>query len=164
MQLIKPTYLPSHEVESWSSIKDQAMELATFIEKKDYGIFKGGVYAIHHMQVCENNPFDFFVLNKEVLPKIVEELGSEFIINAKVESHPNFVMKMKEGCASFPHKSMKNVERYHKILASFQIPTAGGGLEKRIMELTGIVAEIFQHEIDHGKGKNIYYDTIAVCK
>lgn len=166
MELIKPTYLPSHPVEMWVMIKDQAEELAKFIDGKDYGEFKAGVYAIHHMQVCEKNPFNFFVLNPEPLGNIIDELGSRFIVNPVITNYiikdtnkvPYF-QKMKEGCASFPYKSQKNVERAPIIEVKYQIPNpkSENGLEDKTMQLQGVVAQIFQHEIDHGHGKNIFY-------
>lgn len=165
MKLIKPTYLPSNKVETWTSIKDEAEELAKFIDGKDYGEFKAGVFAIHHMQVCENHPFNFFVLNAEVLGLIIDKLGSRFIINPTITDYlvkdsnkvPYF-HKMKEGCASFPHKAQKNVPRAPMIEVKYQIPGTKG-LEDKTMQVQGVVAQIFQHEIDHGHGRNIYYTT-----
>ena len=167
MKLTKPLYIPSHKVESWVSIKEEANSLAEFIDGKDYGDFKDGVFAMHHMQVSEKNPFNFFVLNTEVLPNIIDELGSRFIINPKIvdyiikSSDVPMMYKMKEGCASFPHKAQKNVARAPVITVEYQIPSPKGsnGLEDKTMQLSGVVAQIFQHEIDHGLGKNIYYQT-----
>jgi len=167
MKLTKPLYIPSFKVESWVSIKEEAKALADFIDGKDYGEFKAGVFAIHHMQVSEKNPFNFFVLNAEVFPNVIDELGSRFIINPTIteyiikEKDVPFMQKMKEGCASFPYKAQKNVLRAPVITVEYQIPSPKGsnGLEDKKMQLSGVVAQIFQHEIDHGLGKNIYYKT-----
>jgi peptide deformylase len=163
MKLIKPTYLPSNKVETWASIKDQAEELAKFIDGNDYGECKMKVFAIHHMQVCELNPFNFFVLNPEPLGAIIDELGSRFIINPVISNYlikdPKgvpFFQKMKEGCASFPYKTQKNVDRAPMVEVKYQIPGTKG-LEDKTMQVQGVVAQIFQHEIDHGHGKNIFY-------
>jgi len=52
-----------------------------------------------------------------------------------------------EGCLSFPNLWLK-VKRYQKITAMY-LDNAG---EKRIIELEGIDARCFQHELDHLDG------------
>jgi len=166
MELIEPIYIPSLPVTAWLSVKEQAEELEQFILDNDLKVF-----AIHHMQVCEK-PFNFFVLNKKAVGTVIEELGSQYIINPTITNYltgqggaPIF-MKMKEGCASFPYKSFKNVERSPLITVKYQIPDAcckfnrqtTGDLIEKTMQVEGLVAQIFQHEIDHGHGRNIYYD------
>lgn len=158
MKLIEPIYIPSKEVTSWLSIKDEAEELARFVDD-----IRNSVYAIHHMQVSDK-PLNFFVLKPEVLGPVVQELGSRFIINPVITKYfqdkngvPIF-QKVKEGCASFPHKSMKNVSRSPLIVVKYQIPDETGTLIEKTMEVYGLVAQIFQHEVDHAHGKNIYYE------
>ena len=150
MEIIEPIYIPSHEVSNWHSIRDQAEELAKLVDATN-------VFAIHHMQVSEK-PLNFFVLKPEVLGPVIDELGSRFIINpVVVKLFPQFY-KMKEGCASFPHKAHKNVLRSPIVTVKYQIPDSKGELVEKTMEVQGLVAQIFQHEIDHGHGKNIYYE------
>jgi len=159
MKIIEPTYTPSREVTSWLSIKDEAEELARFVDDS-----RNSVFAIHHMQVSEK-PLNFFVLKPKVLGVVIEELGSRFIVNPKISRYvmvdkngtPHF-QKMKEGCASFPFKSPKNVLRAPLIEVIYQIPDEKGNLIEQRKQVQGVVAQIFQHEIDHGHGKNIYYE------
>ena len=68
MKIIEPIYIPSKEVTSWLSIKDEAEELACFVDD-----IRNSVFAIHHMQVSEK-PLNFFVLKPAVLGQIVEEV------------------------------------------------------------------------------------------
>ena len=143
MKIIEPIYIPSKEVTSWLSIKDEAEELACFVDD-----IRNSVFAIHHMQVSEK-PLNFFVLKPAVLGQIVEELGSRYIINPVITRYviidkngaPHF-QKMKEGCASFPFKSMKNVLRAPLIEVSYQIPDDKGNLIEQKTQVQGVVAQV----------------------
>lgn len=69
-------------------------------------------------------------------------------------------MRLLEGCMSFPHKKAKNVERFYEVTVEYQIPVKTLGINrlKTVREtVKGLKAHIFQHEIDHMQGKNIYY-------
>ena len=57
---------------------------------------------------------------------------------------------------SFPNRKPKNVEVYYRIKVRYQIP-AWYGLKTKTEWVEGLKAHIFQHEINHAHGKNIYY-------
>lgn len=155
MQIVPISYLPSQEVLSFAQIKEEAKEM------EQYMIEHGGqtMVALHNMQVRATDFKNFFVVNKKLLPlQVITDLESLTIINPRILSYgPK--QTMYEGCASFPHKSKKGkaVDRSVIIKAEYQIPD-GSGLKKITKELTGVAAQIFQHETDHGLGKNIYYE------
>lgn len=62
-----------------------------------------------------------------------------------------------EACMSFQHRKPKKVERFSTITVRYQIPKMMGGLKTIEEKIDGLKAHIFQHEIDHSSGKNIYF-------
>jgi peptide deformylase len=136
------------------------------------------VLALHHAQVSQK-PFDFFVLNMEKILSMdpnVKMFHSPVVCNARIVGTdvPRAVLDahgvtdykgqpkqpMEEGCASFPHRTFKRVDRYFWITVEFEYPDAKDSTKfhKQRLDLPSIYAQIFQHEIDHGKGKNIYFE------
>jgi len=111
----------------------------------------GGAHAIAHTQVCNTDPLRFFVLQNGMV-----------VINPIIVNHTNYSVFKKEGCMSFPDDPMKEmVSRYHKVVAMFQsFAKKDDGtvvLTKPMTEhLTGMMAEIFQHECQHCNGHYIY--------
>jgi peptide deformylase len=63
-----------------------------------------------------------------------------------------------EPCMSFPFRKPKSVIRYDVIKVRYQIKR-WWGFKTIETELKGIASEIFQHEYDHTKGKNIYFES-----
>lgn len=72
---------------------------------------------------------------------------------------PN-VIEMKEGCMSYPDRKPKNVQRIFKLKVRYWYPVTILGftfLWRKTEEVEGLKAQIFQHEIQHFEGENIYY-------
>lgn len=154
-------YTPSMKVEDWLQIEEQAQAVADFIDKREYGPFKSEMFALHHSQVSEK-PFNFFVLNPMWLPSEIEQLGSRFIVNPEIITElAESKMAVSEGCVSFPHRKERLVERYMLAIVGYDVPdpTSASGLKRHEKEVSRILAQIFQHECDHGKGKNIHYSS-----
>jgi len=100
-------------------------------------------FAVAHCQVSEN-PYRIFVAKEGFMPHTV-------IINPKIieKSEP---FTAQEGCLSFPFRPFVSVKRYFKITVEYQ----DRYLNKHTKEFEGINAQIFQHEIQHFNGQNIY--------
>lgn len=65
-----------------------------------------------------------------------------------------------EACMSFPNRTKKTMERFYRIKVSYQIPRKIFGIEylsKRVEWVEGLKAHMFQHEIQHSRGENMYY-------
>jgi hypothetical protein len=61
-----------------------------------------------------------------------------------------------EACMSFPNRSKRDTERYYRIKVRYQIKGIFG--LKTVTEwVEGLKAHMFQHEIDHAQGKNMYF-------
>lgn len=72
----------------------------------------------------------------------------------------NNVISMGEACMSFPQRTKKNVNRMYRIKVRYQMPRTALGitfLYTKTEWIEGIRAHIFQHEVDHAQGKNIYH-------
>ena len=113
-----------------------------------------GIAALAHSQIEDKNPLRFFVLPSGVV-----------IVNPVIADHTKASIFKIEGCMSFPDENIKNlVPRYNKITVTYQTferenkdsePT----LSKPITEdLISGAAHVFQHEISHLNGSNIYDD------
>lgn len=159
MQIIPIHYTPSVPVTNWLAIDEQARQMAEFIDAGEYGEFKQGVFALHHSQVSEK-PLNFFVLNPEPILNQVTDLGSRYIVNPRIVAHlKGSEMRVPEGCASFPHRAMKNMERAMVVVVEYEIPDPlmANGLKKVSKQVERIVAQIFQHECGHANAQNIFF-------
>jgi hypothetical protein len=74
-------------------------------------------------------------------------------------------LRLQEACISFPHRQAKNMNRFYRIKVRYQIPVTGVlslfGLRKlKTIEtyVEALKAHIFQHEIMHAAGQNIYHN------
>lgn len=112
-----------------------------------------GAYAIAHSQITKDDPLRFFVANSGIV-----------VINPVITRHIETPYDFKEGCMTYPDMPMKPVKRYHKITATYQVPTKKDKDDKDLIlsdafvdvEYSGLMARIFQHEIAHFNGKYIY--------
>lgn len=150
MNFVKPLKSKKSErVKSWSKIKEEALELKNFIDAKKFEGAWGDAWAISHCQVSEN-PKSFFVVNK----KKIKEFGHWCIINARIVKSSESVT-FKEGCMSFLWRKEKAVNRFANITVRYSTPFLGFLMPRR-RTFKNLNAFIFQHEIDHAEGINIY--------
>jgi len=127
------------------------MQLQTLLNTGNFpGLWKEA-FAISHCQVSED-PYKFFVIHKKAAKAFA---GYEIICNARIleSSDP---IAFKEACMSFPFRQEINTKRFSKIKVEFEVPGLFNNLETKTLDLEGIQAFIFQHEVDHSKGINIY--------
>jgi len=160
MKIIPIHYTISEPVITWDQIKEKARELVEYINT---GTFHTKPMALSHCQVSER-PFSFFVVHKDFVDSGM--FDHQIIINAVIETGKDIV-RVKEGCMSFPHRKEKNVDRYSTITVRYLIPTlpipdcftVSECMLKEVKEqCTGVKAELFQHECSHTQGKNIFHD------
>lgn len=160
MKVIPIHYEKALPVGNWLAIEKEAKEIAAFIDGKDYGDYKQGIFALHACQV-NPKPFNYFVLNEEAVGKeVIESLGSRFIVNPKIINfNTAFLVPMLEGCVSFPWRKQRYVDRYFMVDVEFEVPDQAekNGLRKVQKNVERVLAQIFQHEIDHGNAINIRY-------
>lgn len=69
------------------------------------------------------------------------------IINPRIEKHSLSKEAQEEGCLSVP-KYFGPVKRWKNVTVSFQDREG----QKHVMRSSGLLAKVFQHEIDHLKG------------
>ena len=72
------------------------------------------------------------------------------------------VLRVPEGCMSFPHRSERKMDRYFRIKVRYQflqpIPFIGGNIVRTRSEwVEGLKSHMFQHEVEHACGKNIHF-------
>lgn len=115
------------------------------------GLFNGA-FAMHHSQINDKDPLDFFVT-----------ADRKIVVNPVVLKHSNYTTDSKEGCMSFPDKPQRIVPRWHKMEVEYQTIMVdpenkdGFKLSSKIQEsLAGKDSFVWQHEIDHSKGIFIY--------
>ena len=183
MELIKLGYEVSKPVTEINEILADMLLLKKFIIEADK---KRQCYAIHHAQV-HPHPFNFFVVhpryclgdgrlfehNVIINPTIIESVPylrptwedykRQFLKSGEDEKlllpvWQNFPARLEsqlewEGCMSFPFRKPKKVERFVAVKVWYQ----NEKLELITTTLEGPAAHVFQHETDHGAGKNIYF-------
>jgi len=112
--------------------------------KNPKGNFKE-ILALAHCQVEEEEPLRFFVTNED-----------EIIINPEIIRHTKTTVKSEEGCVSFPNTKPVIVERWNKCEVIYQTIENNKLSEFKKENLSGQKAKMYQHEIQHFAGQNIY--------
>lgn len=87
----------------------------------------------------------------------VTRVGGEAKIEITKEDKevPNTMMMM-EGCLSFPYRVGKNTKRYFEITVQYEI-IRDGKVIKMFEKIDGLKSHIFQHEVEHSRGENMYF-------
>lgn len=157
LKIILPHRAKSVPVPDWNTIRELAEELRELANGKFQGQHTGAV-ALHYSQVCDKDPWNFFVLSRE--GEQLTEFKSWCIVNPVIFSlDTRTKFQAREGCMSFPFRNNAKVRRYSEIVATYDYkPLLGGdnALINRSTLLTGFTAQVFQHESDHAKGKSIF--------
>ena len=123
------------------------------------------LYALAHPQVT-TDPLRFFILNfySNRMKESYYDLFPPVIINPEIVRHTNVAVLKKEGCATFPTEPMAPIERYTKMVVRFESPFNAKTktedwsnlMHYENITVNGLMAQIFQHEIDHLNGKWIH--------
>lgn len=159
-----------HEKKAWAlahaQVTDSEEPVRMFVVAKE-------LVAEHEDAVSARFP-DRIILNPEILesPAVLERTRPvrktvmkptgrrEIELVDEVLQTPN-TFEAKEGCMSFVRRKPKIVNRAWRIKVRYQYPTKVMGLQKMKTAdewCEGLKAQIFQHEIEHMDGKNIYYE------
>lgn len=112
------------------------------------GFHTNGAYAIAHCQVDQEDPLRFFVL-----------VDGTAVLNPTINKHLGETVRHAEGCMSDAHVShLASIPRYKKLIVSFTgLEDADAEMEEvDHLTITGNLAFIFQHEVDHMNGKHVY--------
>lgn len=154
MEIIPLIYKKSKPVKSLEEIKADAEEMKKLI---DNGFSHGNysiAFALSHSEV-NADPFDFFVVAQKLIDDKV--FKDRIIINPKItEKDEKTHISMPEACMSVPFRRPKKVKRYFKVKVEYQIED-NGKLKNKEEEIEGLKAQIFQHQICHNLGENIYF-------
>jgi peptide deformylase len=149
------TYVKPHAIQSVEvTEKDHArvFEIAEEIFKlsrQAHGIHKSA-YAIAHSQVDDKKPLRFFVTH-----------NGDVFINPVITRHTRTTVDRMEGCMSFPNTPPARVQRFNKIEVEYQhfhiaMPKPWVVSEKKFEALSGLAAQVIQHEYDHFEGKYVH--------
>ncbi len=102
--------------------------------------------ALAHCQVDHVDPLRFFVFN-----------NGRIIINPKIEDSSGEYKRDTEGCFSYPFRPEVSIIRDVNITVSYtEITKTGRKKNIKNQKIDGMLARIFQHEIDHMNGIAIY--------
>lgn len=116
-----------------------------------------GIAALAHPQIDNKDPLRFFVLPNGMV-----------VINPVITSSTKSHVFKKEACMSFPDKDViQELPRFNKITVTYQTLALVDGnpdpvLSKTITEtLNGGISHVYQHELGHLNGCNIYDEDYA---
>lgn len=114
-----------------------------------------GIAALAHPQIENKDPLRFFVLPTGMV-----------IINPVIFGHTKVPVFKNEGCMSFPDHPVKmDISRYNKVRVMYQTLQKISEDSDPILsapvteDLSSGPAHVFQHEISHLNGVNIYDET-----
>jgi len=116
--------------------------------------------AIFNAQILEAEKE--LVMYKKVRKTVFNGTTGKREIHDKVPEKcatPN-IFEPKEGCMSFVHRKPKKVQRVFRITVRYWYPRRILGLWvlwRRTEKVEGLKSQIFQHEIQHFEGDNIYF-------
>lgn len=156
MKIVTPTK-QSLEVSNFAQIDMMASEMQAALEHDDFqrGPWNKGSIALHHSQVEAENPFNFFVIKRQIVHAKSNEVVC--VVNPKIlEKDKNSKTTSREGCISFPFRQDIKVPRYSRVKVEYQLPDKNGTLITRTEWIEGFMAYIFQHEVQHSLGGHIY--------
>jgi len=115
-----------------------------------------GSEAMAHPQITDKDPLRFFMLPNGLI-----------VINPLIVNHTKIAIFTEEGCMSYPNEPVKTmVPRYHKITVEFQTLVTDEKSKKTkigpfmVEELSSHSSHVFQHEICHLNGYDIYQENL----
>lgn len=115
------------------------------------GIYRGA-YAMHHSQIDDKDPLDFFVTHEK-----------KIVINPKALNHSNYFTNSKEGCVTFAGRERVIVPRWHKLEVEYVTLMSDPDNEGKFKFsspveefVTSLQSFIFQHEMGHGNAEYIF--------
>lgn len=117
---------------------------------RPFGLHTGGL-AIAHPQIEEKDPMRFFVT-----------ANGDCIINPVITNHTKHKRRKLEACLSFPIRKEAGVMRYYKMEVEFYVFDDLALLEdkqilvKKTAKLKGLEAQVWQHELQHLDGINVW--------
>lgn len=101
---------------------------------------------------------------ERIVPKrniVKGEKKGEFSVEiTKQEKKVSNLLEAPDACMSYPNRSKKNTKRYHTIVVRYHILRSFLGfkwLKTVVEEVESFKAHIFQHEIDHSFGIDMYF-------
>lgn len=156
VRIVAPHQNQSEVVSSFEEIMNTAIFMYEFLDKSaPHNV------ALHHSQVCTKNPKNFFIIRRSAMP--IDKKWDGVICNGKIlEKDAKSKRTLTEGCMSYPFRPVKKVIRYERVKVAYDHPEENLNIPgtfkfvHREHWITGFVAQIFQHEIDHGHGKLLY--------
>lgn len=145
MEIIEPHFTKARPVTEADKdrVLDDAIKMIVMCNRP-HGLFTGGL-ALAHSQVCPE-PLRFFVTKD----------GYVFV-NPEILNHTKVPVRSKEGCLSYADRPTIEVPRFNKCLVKYQQFDKDGKLKEYTFNANGVTSKMFQHEIDHLDGKDIYH-------
>ena len=147
----------AHNVKSrWVTSSDIPLvvaeaEILLALCKLPFGHYRG-TPTLAHTQINDKEPLRFFVMNNGVI-----------VVNPLIINHTKVPTLQTEGCIAYSSKAPINlVPRFNKVTVTFQTiidPDKDGNLilsAPVTEEFNGRMAQMFEHEISHLNGFNIY--------
>lgn len=148
--------VPSRPVVSYKDVADVAAAMQALLERGVPGgsKLKKRAVALHHSQVEADEPYNFFVVRRDVM----RAKGNEIVVvvNPRIIGFSTDRSTKLEGCLSFPFRPDKKVLRHEAVRVIYEMPDEDGDLVAKEEEVDGLMAQVFQHEAEHAQGRHIY--------
>lgn len=148
IKIVEPHRLISRKV----TIEDKARVEEVAQAMNDWMIHKYSCVGLAHPQFDNTDPLAFFIT--------LEEKG-RIILNPKIIFGSGVMVQSHEGCMTFPDQEQIYHERHKAITVEYEV-FKGNKIVKKRKVVTGTLAIVYQHEIDHLNGKYCYDDMKGV--
>lgn len=139
---------PGESVEDIEAIKEDVDKMVAALAAGGFAGKYKQAYAIAHQQI-KNPHFRFFVVNPAVRQLFSDHV---LIISPEIVSFEGKPVLKHEHCLTHPLKNAKAVERHETVFATW----IDRELKIVNVRLTGIAAQVFQHELDHCNGRTVW--------
>lgn len=148
--------IPGERVDSLEKNLTLKAETDLMLKAVDAGGFQGkyprGLALAHHQIKVAH--YRLFVVRVDIAEDIFQ--GRRVFINPRITNFEGNQIEVREGCLSHPFKPTRKLKRWDRIRAEWE----GEDGSRYEETLTGLAAQIFQHETDHCDGKTVWIDSM----
>ena len=139
---------PHRKVSRAVTVADYDRVIETEKAMRAWMLSKYSCVGLAHPQVDDQDPLAFFITLEEPL---------KIILNPRIIFGSGMTISSKEGCMTYPDKEHIYHDRHKAITVEFEV-FKGKKLVKKKKLISGFLAVVYQHEIDHLNAKYCYDD------
>jgi peptide deformylase len=164
MDIIEPHHQISRDVteDDIPRVLSEAEQMLDLVAELVADRVFANIFALAHSQVEKDDPLRFFVLNP-AHPYIKDNWNLAehgfLVLNPSITRHTKTTVERAEGCVTFSGRTAAIIERWNKCEVEFRPVLSADSVLAAApihLSLSSLMAQVFQHEIDHMEAKYVY--------